>query len=182
MPEISFIPFPERNTDRLFLRSLSMNDAPEVFVLRSHPLIQKYIMRPPALSIEDAEQFIEKVLNNLRTGEAIQWGMVLKGQQKLIGSICLWNINYLASVAEVGYNLHPDYFGKGLMSEALNSVIDFGFNIMKLARIDAYTNKANQASLTLLERHNFARNFSFEATYEDKKELEYNVIYSLYNS
>lgn len=49
---------------------------------------------------------------------------------------------------------------------------------MRLRRIDAYTHKDNVASRRLLEKNNFERNFDFEITYEDKAELEYNVIYS----
>ena len=93
--------------------------------------------------------------------------------------MCLWNIEKENDLAELGYSLHPDYFGKGIMSEALLKIIAYGFENMKLRRIDAYTHKHNQPSLKLLAKHGFVRNTAFEAVYKDKAELEYNVIYTL---
>lgn len=179
MLDISFSPFPELATERLSLRCLKPDDAPEVFFLRSNPRVQKYIKRPPAVHLDDAKEFITKILTRLENNESILWGIVPKDQQKLIGTICLWNLDKVNAIGEVGYELHPDCFGKGIMTEALVKVVHFGFNDMKLKRIDAYTNKENTRSINMLERNGFTRNTAFEAEYEDKEELEYNAIYSL---
>ena len=64
------------------------------------------------------------------------------------------------------------------MSEVLSKIITYGFEEMNLRRMDAYTNKNNIKSLKLLEGTNFIRNHAFEKIYEDKEELEYNVIYT----
>ncbi len=182
MLALNFTPFPILTTNRLVLRKLNLEDAEEMFVQRSHPEIQKYIKRTPAANMEEAKAFIEKVLHNEKNNETITWAITLKGTNKLIGSICLWNIEKEKHLAEVGYSLHPDYFGKGIMSEVIATVIIYGFEKMKLTRIDAYTNKNNLASLRLLEKNMFIRNHTFEKEYEDKKELEYNVIYTRYNT
>jgi [ribosomal protein S5]-alanine N-acetyltransferase len=178
MQTFQFNPFPDLISDRLILRKLSLDDAPEVFVLRSDEVIRKYIKRPLALNIEEAKDWIVKILENEKNNETINWAIVPKGETKLIGIICLWNIEKELNRAEVGYSLHYNYFGKGIMNEALLNVMKYGFEVMKLKRIDAYTNKENLASIKLLERNNFSRNFAFEKVYENKEELEYNVIYS----
>ena len=99
-----------------------------------------------------------------------------------MGLICLWNIEKENDLAEVGYSLHHAYFGKGIMNEVLARVVKFGFEEVKLKRIDAYTNKNNTASLKLLEKNKFVRNLAFEQEYEDKEEMEYNTIYTRINS
>lgn len=178
MRKFQFNPFPNLISERLTLRKLSLDDAPEVFVLRSDEVIRKYIKRPLALNIEEAKEWIVNVLDNEKKNETINWAIVPKGESRLIGIICLWNIEEELERAEVGYSLHYNYFGKGMMNEALLKVMNYGFEVLKLKRIDAYTNKENLASIKLLERNNFSRNFAFETEYEDKEELEYNVIYS----
>jgi len=179
MLELNFTPYPTLVTERLVLRELSLDDAPEMFIQRSHPVIGKFIKRAPAVNIDEAREFIERMLQNEKNNESITWAITLKDENKLIGSICLWNIEKETHVAEVGYSLHYDYFGKGIMNEALSEIVKYGFEKMNLHRIDAYTNKNNSASLKLLLRNKFDRNHTFEANYEDKEELEYNVIYTL---
>jgi len=179
MTELNFTPFPALTTKRLWLRELRLNDAPEMFIQRSHPEIRKYIKKAPAANIGEAIEFIERMLRQQKNNETITWAITLQGEQKLIGSICLWNIEKESRLAEVGYSLHPDYFGKGIMTEALTAIMAYGFRDMDLHRMDAYTNKNNKASLRLLEKNNFKRNLEFEKVYANKEELGYNVIYTL---
>ena len=58
----------------------------------------------------------------------------------------------------MGYDLKPTFQGKGIMSEALNSIVEYGFNELKLERIEAFTNKQNEHSVKLLERNGFKVN------------------------
>ena len=179
MLQLNFDPFPDLVTDRIILRKLCVEDAPEVFVLRSNSLINKFINREPAKNNKDAEEWILMVLEQEKNGNSINWAITLKGESKLIGSICLWNIERELERAEVGYSLHVDFFAKGIMNEVLEKVLSYGFEKMKLKRIDAYTHKENVASLKLLKRHKFERNLAFENDFEDKEELEYNTIHTL---
>lgn len=174
----NFTPFPILTTDRLILRKISLDDAPEVFFLRSDAIVNQFIKREPALNLADAENWILKVLGFEDRNESINWAITLKGEIKIIGQICLWNIEKEKDVAEVGYSMHPNYFGKGLMTEALIAVNNYGFTSMNLSRIDAFTQKRNERSISMLEKNGFKRNFEFENIYPDKAELEYNTIYS----
>lgn len=67
----------------------------------------------------------------------------------------MWHFSEDRKVAEVGYDLHPGYQKKGIMSEALNRVMEFGFNELKLTKIEAFTHKDNESSKRLLTRNNF---------------------------
>lgn len=176
---IHFTPFPELTTERLMLRKLSLDDAAEIFVQRSHPTIQKFIHRAPAQNIEEAKAWMEMVLRQEQNNESVTWAIVPQGATRLIGTICLWNIEKELDRAEIGYSLHPDHFRQGIMNEALSAVTAYGLGVMKLKRIDAYTHRDNAASRKLLARNGFERNLDFESVYEDKAELEYNVIYTL---
>ncbi|MBL7931068.1 MAG: GNAT family N-acetyltransferase [Bacteroidia bacterium] len=179
MLHLQFTPFPFLETERLNLRELREDDAQEVFIQRSHPVINKYIKRELAKSEADALDWIRKQLERQLRSEGILWAISLENTSRLIGSACFWNIEPEKEKAELGYSLHYDYFNCGIMSEALVPIIDYGFNVMKLKCIDAYTNKDNAASRRILEKIGFKRNIPFENEFVSKEELEYNVVYTL---
>ena len=154
---INFSPFPILQTERLILRRLSLDDAEEIFFLRSDETVNKYIDRPRATSIEDAYNFINKTNHSIENNELIDWAIAFKNNSRLIGSICLWNIFKEENKAEVGYELLPDFQGKGIAQEAMFTVLDYGFNIMLLNKIEAYTHKENSSSIKLLEKFGFVR-------------------------
>lgn len=179
MLTLQFTPFPTLSTERFQLRELLESDVKEIYIQRSHPTIQKYIKREPARNEEDALAFIRKVREQELAGKSITWVIVPKGEKALIGQVCLWNIEPENDKAELGYSLHPDWFNKGVMTEVLRAIIDYGFSTMKLQQIDAFTHKDNLASRQVLHKSGFVRNTSFEKTYEDREEMEYNTIYTL---
>jgi len=175
----SFSPFPEVSTQRLFLRRMTRQDAAEILCLRSSDTVMKYIDRPKAKSITDAEIFISRIEASVNSNNGIMWGITLKeNTDQLIGNIGYWRLIKEHYRAEVGYMLHPDFWKKGIMKEALLKVIDFGFNNMKLHSIEAHINPDNTASARLLESTGFKKeahfkeDFFFEGTFRDS------VIYS----
>ena len=175
---INFTPFPVLKTERLLLRKLSPKDDKEIYFLRSDERVNKYIDRLRAASPEDAQNFINKTNRAIENNEFIDWAITFKDYSKLIGTICLWNISKEENKAEVGYELLPDFQGKGIASEVFSAVVNFGFNVMKLQTIEAYTHKENQSSIKLLEKFNFKRDPEAEAKI-DRAVDPNNVIYSL---
>ena len=105
----------------------------------------------------ETERLVLKSINEKRVEnkETIFWGISLKNQPELIGTICLWNFSEDRKTAEVGYELLPNYHRKGIMSEALKAVLNFGFNGLYLNEILAFTNKFNENSKSLLIKNNF---------------------------
>jgi [ribosomal protein S5]-alanine N-acetyltransferase len=152
---INFSPFPQLSTERLLLRSLQDTDAGEIFALRSDDNNNKYLDRPKANTIEDAQEFIQKIVNGISNNESIYWVISFKNETTLAGTICLWNFDTVKEVAEIGYELLPGYKGKGIMQEAMQKVIAFCFETMQLQSIEACVHKDNIASVKLLEKNNF---------------------------
>lgn len=150
-----FDPFPEISTERLLLRQLRFADAHSLAELRSNKRVNEHLDRPAIMQIEEANNFIETVNRSIRNRESLYWVIALKGIGNFAGAICLWNIEADLNRAEVGYELHPDYQGQGIMQEALQQVIQFGFDRMKLSVILALTKPANKASEKLLIKNSF---------------------------
>jgi len=179
MLTVNFTPFPIISTERLLLRQVNKNDAYELFMLRSDKTVMHFIDRPMAVSINDALQLIEKINEALIHNDGITWAITLKNYAKLVGTIGFWRIIKEHYRAEIGYMLHADLQGKGIMQEAMTAVLDYGFKIMKLHSVEANVNPANTASIKLLERNNFIKEAYFkENFYYDGKFLD-SAIYSL---
>lgn len=174
-----FSPFPALITPRLVLRQISLEDVNEIFVLRSDKTILKYIDKAPADSLQDGIDFINRVEMQRKEKTAIHWAIAPKGEARLCANICLWRIDELKTQAEVGYSMHPDFYGKGIMHEAMQAVIHYAFEIMKLKHLEAYTNENNSRSRKLLERNHFKRDLKLETEKCGKTEPVYTVIYSL---
>ncbi len=179
MLQLNFSTFPVLNTKRLLLRKVEMTDVNEIFLLRSDPVVMKYLDRPPAKNLEDAKIFLKSISDLEKNNEAVTWAITIKENPKLIGTICYWNIKKEHYRAEVGYVLLPGFHGKGIMQEALTEILGYGFNIMKLHSVEANVNPMNEASIKLLERNKFIREAYFkENYYYDGKFLD-SAIYSL---
>lgn len=171
MTKINFDPFPVLSTKRLMLRRLNSNDETEVFKIRSDKSIAKYLDRPLYKSIDEARQFINKINNGIKENEWIYWAITPKDNDQLIGTICLWQISVEDSKAEIGFELLPEYQGKGYMREAVVKVLDYGFRTMNLSSIEGEVDPKNTKSIKLMESFDFVLNRSLEDT----------AVYSLLN-
>lgn len=139
-------------TPRLRLRQLIESDTDAIYSLRSNQRVNQFIDRPPAKGLEDAKTFVQKILEN----KSSYWGITLKETDKVIGTICFWNESADGKSAELGYELHPDYQGKGYMDEAMKEVIGLAFR-SGFTRLEAQTHKDNLGSTKLLLKHGFVR-------------------------
>jgi ribosomal-protein-alanine N-acetyltransferase len=146
---------PLLTTERLILRQLQSSDDKAIFTLRNNAQVNAFIQRPITGNIYDARHFISTINEGINNSEWLYWAIILKSNQQLVGTICMWHFSNDNTMAEIGYELHPDYQGKGLMNEAIQTIIDYGFNTLDLKTIEAYTQPANTKSVTLLEKNGF---------------------------
>jgi len=152
--------FPEIETLRLILKKPETEDWPTVLFLRSNPEVNRYVNRPSAETKSKALDFINRISADMSNGKIIMWFIFDKAKNEMIGTIILWNFSEDRKSAELGYDLKPDFQGQGLMNEALQTVVEYGFKHLHLNKIEAFTSHENQSSLKLLERNNFILNES----------------------
>lgn len=151
----SFFPFPTLTTDRLLLRRSNESDLHQILFLRSDAEMNKYIKRTPMKDLREAAAFSSRIDKQMQNGESVEWMITLKEDQKMIGSICLWNFSDDRKQAETGYALHADFQRKGIMTEALQAVLMYGFEDLDLDEIVAYTDRRNEASRKMLVNNGF---------------------------
>ena len=142
-------------TERLILKEINENHVDDILKIRSNDVINQFVQRNSPKNNYDSLQFILTIKEKTKNNQSFYWGISLKNQSNLIGTICLYNFSEDRKVAEVGYELLPDYHRQGIMSEALKAVLDFAFNDLHLQEIVAMTNKFNENSKGLLLKYDF---------------------------
>lgn len=155
MKKLKFVPFPEIKTERLYLRRLKREDAEKLYKFRSKKLNFPYVNMEIHDNLEQTIAYIEKINRGIDDDEWINWAINDISTKSIIGNISLWNFNTDENEAEVGYALFPENRGKGFMLEALQAILNFGFQRLKLNKIKAYTNKENLKSIALLQKAKF---------------------------
>ena len=81
-----------------------------------------------------------------------------KKSEQIIGRCGLHNWNEEHRRAEIGYVMNDEEFKrKGLMSEAVAAILEFGFTQLNLNRIDAMVGAGNTASLRIIEKSGFVK-------------------------
>ena len=150
--------YPRMETKRLVLRALTMDDAEFVFKEYCDPQVSFYMRdEEPLESLEQAKE----MLGALQTPEMMPdfkwWGIEHKTKGELIGSCGYrrWDVQHHR--AEIGYDLWPAYWGQGIMPEALEALLRFGYLEMGLNRIEATTHIKNDRSQRVVIKHGFQR-------------------------
>jgi len=142
-------------TDRLILKEINESHVEDILKIRSNEIINQFVKRNSPKTNYDALQFILTIKERTQNNQTLYLGITYKNQPNLIGTICLWNFSEDRKTAEVGYELLPGYHRKGIMSEALKAVLEYGFNNLNLQEILAFTSRYNENSKGLLLKHHF---------------------------
>ena len=173
--DFDFTTFPVLETERLTLRALNLEDTKAIFGLRANKEVNQYILqREPLKNLSEARAFIDEIANLIASNKGLFWVLESKNSNELLGTIGLRNFDVQENYAEIGYEIHPNYQERGYMTEALEEVLNFGFEKMYLKTVEAFTHKNNLASITLLHKLDFA----FQPEREDDY-VEDNRIYKL---
>lgn len=134
-------------TERLILRKLQLEDAPEMFNYASNPEVARFTSFEPHDSLETTRATIAKFFlpNSL-----YHWGIVEKTSGQLIGEIFLNPIN--EKTVELGWILNQDHWGKGIMPEATECLLALSFDKLEVKVIQAKHFTENAKSGRVMEK------------------------------
>ena len=150
-----FDAFPALETERLTLRQLTVSDAPDLFDMLGHPDVARFTARKPLSRVGDAITLLRNVGLDYATRTAIRWGVVLKGEQKIVGTVGLHDWERYHRHIAIGFDLHRDHWGKGIGQEVVQAVCAYAFDYLSVHRVEAHVMKGNRSSQRLLESVGF---------------------------
>lgn len=144
--------FPILETKRFVLRQLKHDDSKEIFQYFSMDEVTKFYDLESFTNIEQAEELIRRWNQRFKKNQGIRWGITLRSESRVIGTCGFhsWMKNHYK--AEIGYELTPEYWRQGFMTEVIQKIIEFGFNNLGLNRIDAFVEPENTGSRKVLEK------------------------------
>jgi ribosomal-protein-alanine N-acetyltransferase len=147
--------FPVIETERLLLRQVRKEDRESLFSIFSNERVTIYYDLDTYTTVEQADFLINRIQERHFLGTQLRWAITIKESGSLIGTCGFHEIEEEHSKAETGYELNPNYWRRGIMSEALNAILLYGFTKKKWNRIEALFDIRNVASKKVLEKCGF---------------------------
>lgn len=138
-------------TNRLLLRKVEQTDAPFILKGLSNDVLTKYMLIR-YYSLEEVQEQMDYYANHYKNKTGYYWLMECLETGVEIGVIGLNNISLKHRKAEIGFWSLPEFWRKAFSSDAANAVIEFGFNHLHLARIEATVETENIASIATLKK------------------------------
>ncbi len=149
-----FSSIPKLDCERLLLRRIERSDAPDMYEYAQRQDVTKYLLWSPHDSLAYTEQYLGFVQTQYRDGIFYDWALILKSENKMIGTCGFTSFDNDNNSAEIGYVINPEYRGNGYACEALERVLGFGFEVLELNRIEAKYIVGNEASRRVMEKCN----------------------------
>ena len=147
-----FSHFPQLETERLILRAMRVCDAPDMYDYARRPDVTQYLLWNPHSDIGYTKRYLEYLAGRYRLGQFYDWALIHKADGRMIGTCGFVRFDLPHNSAEIGYVLNPDYRGQGLMVEAARRVLQFGFSVLNLHRVEAQFMIENLASRRVMEK------------------------------
>jgi RimJ/RimL family protein N-acetyltransferase len=163
---------------RVRLRAQRASDVPALFAMYADAAVMRYWSNAPFTHIEQAQEKFEYHDRGVRAGEFLQWAIV-RGDETLIGTCSLFELNAPHRRASFGYALASAYWGQGYALEATQLALAHAFGAMELLRLEADVDPRNVPSLRLLERLGFRREGLLRERWRVAGETQDSAIYGL---
>ena len=139
-------------TERLRLRRLEMSDAQDIFAYGRDAEVARHVLWEAYASLGESRSYIRCMQRRYRAGEPASWGIELKGEGRVIGTIGYMWYQQEHNSTEIGYSLARDCWNRGYMTEALKAVIAYSFEELRVNRIEAQHELSNPASGAVMKK------------------------------
>ncbi|GEM_PF-128546 len=153
--KFAFDNFPVLHTERFTLRAARELDCHDLLALYSDERVAQFLPLEPFKSVDDAKEEMGWYKKIFAEQSGLRWMIEDTESGRVIGTCGFLNREDVHNRAEIGYDLHPDYWGRGVMTEVARSVIHFGFVNMQLNKIEAKADPQNEGSIALLKKLGF---------------------------
>lgn len=147
-----FKKIPELHTERLLLRRLKVSDYADMHEYSKQSRVTKYLLWKEHPDARYTRDYISFIQTQYRAGQFYDWAIVEKASGKMIGTVGFASLDFDNNSAEIGYVINPDFWYRGYATESVKRIIDFGFDILNLHRIEARYIAGNEISRHVMEK------------------------------
>ena len=168
---------PIRKSKRFVLRPYRKSDIDSLVKIMNDKHFSRFMATIPyPYKRKDAKDWIKKCINSAKKKNKFRVCFALDIDGKVVGGLSLDAID--RHKAEIGYSIGKDFWSKGIMTEAVKLVTNFGFKKLKLKRIYAYVFSKNKASIKVLEKNAYKREGLLKKYYMKNGKLYDTYIYA----
>ena len=160
-----FSKIPTLETERLILRGMRVSDTDDMFEYACRSDVTRYLTWRPHRDRDYTRQYLEYIGSRYAAGDFYDWAVVLREENKMIGTCGFTKIDLTNNSGEIGYVINPEYRGRGIAAEAAAKVLDFGFCELSLHRIEAKHMEGNEASHRVMEKLGMREEGTFRESY-----------------
>lgn len=153
--ESVFDGFPALETARLLLGPFQPADAAEILRFFSCERSLRFVPRERLVDDQGAATKLGALTSAFAERNAIWWAFREASDGAFVGYGGLFDINREDRKAEIGYGLHPEFWGSGYATEAIAAIVGFAFDRLRLHRVYGLVDPGNGASIRVLEKLGF---------------------------
>ncbi len=139
-------------TARLILRRMEMSDAQDIFSYGRDREVARHVLWDAYTNVSEARAYIRSMQRKYRLGEPASWCIERRSDGRVIGTIGYMWYQPDHAAAEVGYSLARDCWNQGLITEALERVLQYSFEEMGMHRVEAQHEVDNPASGVVMKK------------------------------
>lgn len=152
-----FQAFPHLETERFVLRRLHLSDVESLFAILADEEVTRFYDDEAFREISQAREQIEAWARGYDASRSIRWGIARREDDIVVGTCGYYGFHERHRRGSLGFELARSYWRQGIMTEALGTIIGFGFREVGLNRIQAVVMPGNEGSEKLLEKLGFRR-------------------------
>lgn len=170
---------PVLQSAQLVLRPITEKDTAALFSLFSNEEVTRYMDIDAFNNITEATQIMTFFRERWEKQEGMRWAITFKEKDELIGTCGFHHWNKTHYKIELGYDLQPAYWGKGIMTEAIPLALKFVYEELQFNRVEAFVDPLNSASSRLLGRLGFRHEGMLRDAFFEKGQFVDADLYSL---
>lgn len=174
-----FKKIPTLTSEHLVLRKMLPTDDTDMFEYARNPAVTRFLLWEPHISQRFTRSYLKFIQSQYSSGNFYDWAVTLADSGKMIGTCGFASIDEENNCGEIGYVLNPQYWGKGLATEALLRVMRFGFDYMDLHRVYVRIMEHNTASERVAEKCGMRHEATLKSSLLVKGEYRTIKIYAL---
>jgi ribosomal-protein-alanine N-acetyltransferase len=142
-------------TDRLILRTWSLNDTEALFKIYSNPELYRFTQSAPFPDVEFTRRYMKQYFIDYHNERGFGvWAVVEKASGELVGTC---GLDYFDDRPELGlgYWFDPEYWGRGYATEEARACVEYAFEKLNAPELASMTDSRNKASQRVLEKAGF---------------------------
>lgn len=176
------VELPKISLGKYYMRSIDRSDYLDYFYIGCDTETVKYLSWGPFKTLQESLWVMDNIfLKRVEDGIPIGYAIVEKKSDKMIGVIDFHTYYPDINTGEIGYILAREYWGNGIMTQALRAIIDVGFQELDLDKIIIGHVKENEGSKHVILKNKFKYEFTNYGKFTDRSGKKHDVLmYSMY--